>query len=130
MFLVSSSEDNAEISILEALFRGNQDVACADTQVPQEEVMERAEELVGSKSAGPDGFTASAGGSQTTELLLGRAGPGSEAGLCNPPKHQPIKPPRADLGLTQTLLEGKAAPELDNPALPIQRGCPKGHSSC
>lgn len=56
MYLVSSFEDNGDIPILKALFTGNQNMALADTKISKEEVMNRAEELMDSKSPGPDGI--------------------------------------------------------------------------
>lgn len=56
MYLVSSFEDNGEIPILKALFTGNQNMALADTKISKEDVMNRAEELMDSKSPGPDGI--------------------------------------------------------------------------
>lgn len=35
---------------------GNQNMALADTKISKEEVMNRAEELIDSKSPGPDGI--------------------------------------------------------------------------
>lgn len=55
VYLVSSFEVNGEIPILKALFTGNQNVALADTKISKEEVMNRAEEFIDSKSSGPDG---------------------------------------------------------------------------